>query len=52
MAEEPPLMSAGDKHQSACWVMPTADSAETVMAAGSGDDGGAAGATMQGGTLA
>ena len=23
--DEPALMSAGDKHQSACWVMPTVD---------------------------
>ena len=30
-AEEPPLMSAGDRHQSACWVMPTTD---TVVVAG------------------
>jgi oligopeptide/dipeptide ABC transporter ATP-binding protein len=25
LSEEPPLASAGDKHQSACWVMPTVD---------------------------
>jgi oligopeptide/dipeptide ABC transporter ATP-binding protein len=27
LVDEPPLMSAGDKHLAACWVMPTVDTA-------------------------
>jgi oligopeptide transport system ATP-binding protein len=33
LVEEPPLMPAGDKHESACWVMPTVD---TATASGNG----------------